>query len=361
MELYGGRPEDTVPRRSCGASAAGPPLRGRGAGERPDGVWPSGTGACGAYRAYDAADGGYGALALTEEETAAQILLRGLVDDAGLCPPGARHVRSAGSASPDARPLRMVQAVERHRSDRIVGHPMLAHRLLCPASRWPDLLRRLDGSWPVDVALLLDTDAGRAGELPERDPRVRVAHYETRARPDDLRLVAELFRSGDIGVAGRVVYFEPAREPGWLDAVDILSGARPLGAKLRCGGPRFELVPGVREIGAFITACVERDVPFVVTAGLHQAAGDTDPLTRAPRYGYLNLLLATAAVVEGDHDDVADLLSCTDAEQLARLAQRLHPVTALRTRELLVGYASRSTGDPLREAAALGLLGAWEV
>src|SRR5699024_678929 len=131
-----------------------------------------------------------------------------------------------------------------HRSDRIVGHPMLSHRLLCPASRWDDLVKRIDGSGPVDVVLILDTDAARAGELPPRDPRVRIAHYETCAHPDDLRPVADLFRNGDIGVAGRVVYFEPARSREWLDAVDILSGARPLGAKLRCGGPRSDPVPG---------------------------------------------------------------------------------------------------------------------
>ncbi|MFD0803981.1 hypothetical protein ACFQZU_22050, partial [Streptomonospora algeriensis] len=294
------------------------------------------------YRAYDATEGGYGALALAEEETAAQILLRGLIDDAGLCPPGpsaagrGSHPQWGGSASEYA-PLPVVQAVERHRSDSIVGHPMLSHRMLCPASRWGGLLRRLDASGPVEVVLVLDTDEGVAGEVPPRDPRVRVAHYETRARSDDLRLVAALFRSGDIGVAGRVVYFEPVREPGWLDAVDVLSGARPLGAKIRCGGPRPELVPGVREIGAFITACVERDVPFVAAAGPPQAAGRLDPDTGAVQYGYLNLLLATAAVVEGDYDSVSDLLAGTDARWLARLARALDPATALRTRELLTG------------------------
>ncbi|MUL42513.1 hypothetical protein FZ103_15245 [Streptomonospora sp. PA3] len=350
MEGYIGRPEDTAVRLRGGAPAAEPPAR------PPD---PAGDFA--GYRAYDAADGGYGALALAEEQTAAQILLRGLIDDAGLLPPPARSAGGAWAPGPAAGPLPMVQAVERHRSDRIVGHPMLSHRLLCPASRWGDLLKRLDGSDPIDAALVIDTDEGMAGEVPQRDSRVRVSHYEIRARADDLRLVAALFRNGDIGAAGRIVYFEPVREPGWLDAVDVLSGARPLGAKIRCGGPRPELVPGVRELGAFVTACVERDVPFVASGGLPQAVGSADPATGAVRYGYLNLLLATAAVVEGDYESVPDLLAGTDAAWLARLAAGLQPVTALRTRELLVGYGARSTGDPVREAAALGLLGAWEV
>lgn len=365
MKRRWGGPEDTAVRTRTGAHTK-PPGRRPGPRLRPQESPPGEAEPQAGYRAYDATDRGYGALGLAEEETAAQILLRGLIDDAGLCPPGPsaadHHPRPQGAGSvSEYAPLRVVQAVERHRSDSIVGHPMLSHRMLCPASRWDDLLRRLDGSGPVEVGLVLDTDEGVAGVVPPRDPRVRVSHYETRARPDDLRLVAALFRSGDIGAAGRVVYFEPVREPGWLDAVDVLSGARPLGAKIRCGGPRPELVPGLREIGAFITACVERDVPFIAAAGPPQAAGRIDPATGAAQYGYLNLLLATAAVVEGDYDSVSDLLAGTDARWLARLARALAPATALRTRDLLTGYAARSTGDPVREAAALGLLGAWDV
>ncbi|MDT0304134.1 hypothetical protein [Streptomonospora wellingtoniae] len=380
MEGCSGGPDDTAVRR--------PRIGGRRARRRTGrfrtqtaGVSEQAAASYAGYRAYDATDGGFAALALVEEETPAQILLRGLVDDAGLCPPattrrpdgalraargripgpGPYVPRGDSADSPDFRPLPVVQAVERHRSDSIVGHPMLSHRLLCPVARWGDLLRRLDGHGPVDVGLVLDADRGLAGEVPERDPRVRISHYETRARPEDLRLVAALFRTGDIGAAGRVVYFEPFREPGWLDAVDVLSGARPLGVKIRCGGPRPELVPGVRELGAFISSCVERGVPFVAAGGPPQAAGCTDPATGAPQYGYLNLLLATASAVDGDHGSVPGLLSTTDARCLARLARGLHPATALHTREVLTGYASRSTGDPVREAAALGLLGSWQV
>ncbi|GAB3454442.1 hypothetical protein GCM10027570_34620 [Streptomonospora sediminis] len=354
MEGSSARPEDRVLQRHPGSGAAVGPA-------------PGGPGTNTGHRAYGASDGGYAVQA--GEDTPAQILLRGLVDDAGLCPPdghplqaASRHHPATGrGAPPDHLPLPVVQAVERHRSDGIVGHPMLSHRLLCPIGRWAELLNRLNGSEPIEVGLILDTAEGTAGEVPERDSRVRVAHYETRARPDDLRLVAELFRSGEIGAAGRVVYFEPVREPDWLEAIDILSGARPLGAKIRCGGPRSELVPSARELGAFITACVERDVPFITAAGLHRAAARTDAATGAAQYGYLNVLLATAAVVEGDYDDVVDLLTSSDPWWLARLATGLDPATALRTRELLMSYGSRSTGDPVREAAELGLLGSWQV
>src|SRR5690625_4067584 len=216
MEAHGGRRGDTARPRLRAAAATAPAPRGCGAGLRVPEPRPGGPAECASYRAYDADDGGYAALALAEEDTAAQILLRGLIDDGGLCPlatrghPGSGGAPPDGSAAPsrpqpgsadppgtdraprggclappDAPPLPLVQGVERHRSDRIVGHPMLSHRLLCPASRWDDLVKRIDGSGPVDVVLILDTDAARAGELPPRDPRVRIAHYETCAHPDD--------------------------------------------------------------------------------------------------------------------------------------------------------------------------------
>ncbi|GAA4891831.1 hypothetical protein [Streptomonospora salina] len=364
MKLRRGGPDGTAPRRPRAGAQNAPPGR-RPARFGPHEPAPGAAGPDAGHRSDDRG-GGSPAPGRSEADTAAQILLRGLVDDAGLCPPGPLAAgrpavpRQAARGAEHA-PLRIVQAVERHRSDSIVGHPMLSHRMLCPVGRWGDLLRRLDGDGPVEVGLVLDTPEGVGGVVPPDDPDVQVDRYETRARPDDLRLVASLFRSGDLGTAGRVVYFEPVREPGWLDAVDVLSGARPLGAKIRCGGPRPELVPAPREAGAFITACVERDVPFVAAGGPPGAAGCLDPATGAAQYGYLNLLLATAAVVDGDYESVSDLLTGTDPRWLARLAHRLDPATALRTRDLMRGYATRDTGDPVREAAALGLSGAWDV
>ncbi|MDA8372098.1 MAG: hypothetical protein M0026_19845 [Nocardiopsaceae bacterium] len=283
---------------------------------------------------------------VTQHETAAQILLRGLIEDAGLFPPTA---------------LRMLQAVERHRTDRIVAHPMLAHRFLCPSSRWPELLSRLNGGGRIDVGLTLDS-AGLAGGPPEPDPRIRIAHYETRARPKDLRMAADLFRSK--GMNGRertAVYFEIERVPGWLNAVAALSGARPLGAKIHCSDPHASVSPSPAELGEFITACVVGDVPFTVGSGWHRAAGHIDPRTGFRRYGYLNLLLATATAVDFGHGRVQNALTSTDEEWLAAEVASVAPSVARRTRELFVGYGSCSTGDPMRDAARLGLLGSWEV
>ncbi|TQN30948.1 hypothetical protein FHX37_0837 [Haloactinospora alba] len=268
-------------------------------------------------------------------------MLRGLVDDAGLFPP---------------TELRMVPAVERHRSDRIVAHPMLTHRFLCPVSRWEELRGRLGDGDHIDVGLILDTEAGLSGELPPTDPRIGVSHYELRVRPGDLSNVADFHRSGARGEAPRSVYFEPERGPDWLDAVRSLAGVRPLGAKVRCGGVHESAFPTVEELADFVLTCVRNGVPFKATAGLHHAVRRTDPTTGFIHHGYLNLLLAAAIAVDaGGEDDVRTVLSLTDEQRLVRAFSEVTPQVADHCRRLFVSYGSCSTRDPVADAQRLGL------
>ncbi|MFC3995350.1 hypothetical protein ACFOVU_05470 [Nocardiopsis sediminis] len=297
---------------------------------------------------------------MAPEETATQILLRGLVDDAGLFPPAS---------------LSILQAVERHRSDRIVAHPMLTHRLLCPEQRWSELLARVNGGGPIDAAVVLDAERGFAATPPESSPGVRVTHYEARARAEDLRMAADLFRSGDLEGSGRTVFFEfdplpefpdlagaPAfgRTSGWPAAVAMLGGARPLGVKIRCGGPKAAMFPGVSDLADALLACVEHDVPFTA-AGLQHAVRHTDPRTGFAHHGYLNLLLATVAALSADRGAVKAALACTDGARLAAGAAEVAPGDARRARDLFTRFGARSTGDPVRDAEGLGLLGSWEI
>jgi hypothetical protein len=278
-------------------------------------------------------------------ETGTHILLRGLVEDAGLFAP---------------TPLSMRQAVERHRTDRIVAHPMLAHRFLCPADRWPELLARLPDGEHIEAGAVLGAGR-RAAPPPEPHPRVAVAHYEARARPGDLRMAADLYRSGEIDGRGRTVYFAFDDPADLREAVAVLAGARPLGVALRCGGPDPADTPGVGDLGDAITACVARDVPFRAVGGLPHAAGYTDPRTGSTHCGYLNLLMAAVAAVAGDRAGVRAALTADDGARLAERAAAVEPAAAARAREVFVGYAATSTGDPVRDAERFGLLGSWEI
>jgi hypothetical protein len=249
-------------------------------------------------------------------------LLRDLVDDAGLFPP--------------AR-LPMAAALARHRADEARRHPMLTHRFLCPASRWAELVAALEPDDRLRAGLILD-----AAPPVTVDARCVVEQAEIAVRP-----------GADLpGGLPWPVYVEPVRGPGWLDVVAEL-GRRGLGAKVRCGGPSAETFPAPAELVAFIRTCVQADVPFKATAGLHHALPYTDPQTGLRHYGYLNVLLAAARAVDGaPAPDVHDAVS--DPHPVAAVRQ-LSAEVVIRTRRLLVSYGSCSTEEPIADAVALGL------
>ncbi|WP_046471510.1 hypothetical protein [Allosalinactinospora lopnorensis] len=277
---------------------------------------------------------------------ATDVLLRALVDDAGLFPPTA---------------LPMTEAVRRHRADRSEANAMLTHRFLCPLSRWEELLAALSDreTEAMHVGLLLDTEAGMNGVPAPPDPRVRITHYETPVAPDDVGRAARYLAGVGPEPGRRPLYLEVERGPGWLDAVAKLAGAAPLGAKVRCGGVRAELFPEVAELAAFIATCAQHTVPFKATAGLHHAVRHTDEATGFTHHGYLNLLLATAEAVDGHGQHaVADALLVDDPGTLAGEIRGIPRLVAEHARTLFVSYGSCSTRAPIADVERLGLAGA---
>ncbi|WP_420160835.1 hypothetical protein [Nocardiopsis sp. CNT-189] len=323
-----------------------------------------------------------------------QILLRGLLDDAGLFPPS---------------PLPPFQAAQRNRSDRIIAHPMHSLRLMCPAGLLPELGRAVGGdgsgpaaglggpaggalpsvlgvgggeafagavaigdggriprprpgpgSPPVEVGVVLGPDGDAARTLAEDAPGLVPTCFEVPARPDEVRRVASLAHSGGLRREPRAVFFAMADSPWRLDAVAALSGARPLGVLVRCHGAPDAPPPRWAELASLIRACVHYDVPFRVASGEHPAVAP-EPAADAPiRHGFLNLLLATAVAAAGGRtNEVIGALRTTDGARLAARLSALDTAAALTTRRFLTGIGARSTADPVRETADLGLLGSW--
>ncbi|MGV9599226.1 hypothetical protein ACWDR1_21400 [Streptosporangium sandarakinum] len=253
-------------------------------------------------------------------------LFEALVDDAGLFPPTA---------------LPMADALRRHRDDLVAGSPVLTHRFLCPASRLTELRAHLEQAGfpgagplaePIRLGLILDTP-----EVPPLDG-----------------LTVELVEVP----GGRAVALDiPARQFVEVTAAQLPIEPPPgVGLKIRCGGLTAAAFPTPRELGAFITHCAERGIPFKATAGLHNAVRHFHPGLGTDRHGFLNLVLGVCAAVEG-HDPVP-VLSTTDVGELVRLAQAVPDVTAERARRLLVSYGSCSTSTPIDDLTALGLIGA---
>lgn len=106
---------------------------------------------------------------------------------------------------------------------------------------------------------------------------------------------------------------------GWMERL----AAKGLRAKVRTGGLTAEAFPSADALLDFIEGSVRWGVPFKATAGLHHATRGTYPLTyaadaaSAPMYGYLNVLLATAAFQHGlPRSLAAQLLLRSDAAAL---------------------------------------------
>lgn len=273
-------------------------------------------------------------------------LLDKLVDDAGLFPPTA---------------LEMSTALDRHRRDQRAGERMLTHRFLCPVSRIEEMRTELVSSDRVRVGLVADRGAegmGDALDLLILDRRLSLALME--------------FPLGKFGAGGTASAMSAALralgsvpmdvaayiEPEAIEDIEIVvrelpaaSGSgRRIGGKLRCGGERAELFPSPEQVARFVVTCVQAQVPFTATAGLHHAVRQVDPETGFRHHGSLNLVLAVALARAGaSESEVESVLEVEGPDEIARRIHDLGHEDALATRSTLISYGSCSTSTPVHE------------
>ncbi len=284
-------------------------------------------------------------------------LLAGVVDYAGLFPP-------AG--------LTMTDAVWAYREALSGPSAWMLGRFVVPAARLEELREALDAAtgsdagWRVSAIVRDGSDADLAavaGFNTSASERARVDSMES--KPATLEGIDWLARYA--GPAGEV-YVEIAPGPdvdAWLARV----AARGLRAKVRTGGVTADAFPAPAALAAFLAAAVRHDVAFKATAGLHHAVRGEYRLTyerdatSAPMYGYLNVLLATAALQAGASTPAAEaVLQHSDAGALAftdgivRWAGREFTIETLRqTRARLVSFGSCSFREPVEEFDALAV------
>lgn len=272
-------------------------------------------------------------------------LFAGLVDDAAVFPPGS-------AALPDA--------VTAHHQHRTGWYADLVGPLLLPASTLPDLPDLLAPEATLAVGVIADVPVGRLeAALAEADARLAVRQVETpvaKRGEDPQPGLADLLKLAE-RLGGTTVYAEIPLTFGLMGALDTLVEARagglPVAAKFRTGGLAAELFPTPVELAAVICACRDRELPFKLTAGLHQAIRHRDPETGFTHHGFVNVLAATLAATGGaEVDGVAELLAATDPLRLVEPA-RSHQEAE---RPLWVGYGSCSIFEPLTDLIRLGLV-----
>lgn len=231
--------------------------------------------------------------------TALRALLEGIVDYAGLFPPASLDVGTA---------------VRNYKSYREGADRWMLGRFVVGIAKLPELrstiagVRGKDEAWPVSV-VAPDAAAATSVLRGVDDANARIESVEVRASS-----VADITLISRAAPRTREVYIEvplDASTPALLDAIADVK----LRAKIRTGGVTADAFSPPAEIISFIRACLDRNLPFKATAGLHHPMRGTYRLTYdggAPSgemYGYLNVFLAAAFMRQGlDDRTAAELL-----------------------------------------------------
>ena len=281
--------------------------------------------------------------------TTVPALLRGLVSDAAVFPPG-------DSPLPDA-----VATHARHRS---APYADAVGPLLVPGSAASDLLAALDrapwshpGPLRVGVVARPGSDPGVlcAGlVLLESDPRVDLTAAQLGWTSDWRRLDLP----GDLPIALEVPREPPARDAALADVRDSAAEGDVVIAKFRTGPTPTWPWPDERETAAFLVAATRAPSPYTLTGGLHHAVRGRHLVDGRPEqnHGVLNVLVATAAALDGAGTaEVAALLAVKDARTLADLVLAWPEPTVHRVRAAFVSFGCCTVTDPLGELAGLGL------
>ncbi len=283
--------------------------------------------------------------------------LQGIVDDAAIFPPG-------------NAPLE--QAVADHRGHRASPYADLVGGFVVSDLKVADLARVVEqrGETDRDLALNLVVTGGAGAIEPavtwvHRSPGLSLRALEFALRDEDdlarnaRRLVSVVDALG-ADLDDVVVFAEPpnprgGQQPSWLAALDELA-AREVHLKFRTGGVTADAFPTSAELAGCLEAALDRELPFKCTAGLHNAVRHRDEETGFEHHGFLNVLLATRASLDGAApEEVARVLDDADGAAIA-VRLRDDPDLAARTRRWFTSFGSCSVLEAHEDLVDLGLM-----
>jgi hypothetical protein len=275
-------------------------------------------------------------------------LFRHLVDDAAMFPPGN---------------LPLAEAVAAHRAHLKSPYAELVGPFVCTDQDLMDVAAEAAraGDGPLRVSVVISGGAGGiepAIRWGDRSKDVEVTAVEVRLRDEDdlSRNALRVVRACDDCLDEETAYVEIGLDGAWERALVVVADAG-YAAKLRTGGLDPSLFPSAEQVASFVVACLDREVQFKCTAGLHNAVRHTAENTGFEHHGFLNVLLATRASLDGDsHDEVVQLLDSRDGAALAGRARELGEDRAVGVRRWFTSFGSCSIDEPRHDLSALGLM-----
>jgi hypothetical protein len=275
-----------------------------------------------------------------------------MVDDAAMFPPG-------------KAPL--AEAVAEYRRHGTTPHAELVGPFVVSDVRLPELVDLLTASAdpePLPVTVVVSGGAGAlepAARWADGSPRLDPRGFEIALRDlDDLpgaarRVVAAADLALDVPVYVEPPVVQPPGGPGhgWYSALDEIAAA-DLRLKFRTGGVSAELFPSAADLGTAIDAALDRELPFKCTAGLHHAVRHRGVDTGFEHHGFLNVLLAVRATLDGDA--VTAALDEQDASVVVARLEELGSEALVRARRWFMSFGCCGVTDPYDDLVALGLL-----
>ena len=248
--------------------------------------------------------------------SALRTLIAGIVDYAGLFPPAS---------------LDMPIAVANYADYRACSDAWMLGRFVVPVARlkeWHATMASLSNdqaaAWHgARLSALLSGEYAREAEIiaafnATQPFGVRMDVAEGRTGSPDAVLAMAAAMPDDV-----MLYCElPHRD----DPNALIAAVRDakVRAKIRTGGVTPDAFPTVAEIVRFLRCCIEMGVTAKATAGLHHPLRGEFRLTYAPdairgmMYGYLNLFLCAAALLDGASDAEAAALLLLESPTAVR-------------------------------------------
>jgi hypothetical protein len=312
------------------------------------------------------------------ERPAERALFHALFDDAAVFPPAL---------------VPLPQAVADHvarQGSSYAGSGGLVGPLLLPSSAVEDFLKLRRPQLAVAVIARPGTDLGLVGDALAR------LHESPDVGVSDVG-VSDVGVS-DVIVSGVEIGWSPAwhrvrallAREGWGSSLSVevprgadleralsdlqehADDANPVQAKFRTGSTPDQPVPTPTEVANFIRACVDRDLGFKLTGGLHHAISTTTavstttestsrPSTSAgveDQFGFLNVIAATRwALAHGaEVPEMESLLSQRDPVPILDIITRMSAADASVVRAFFTAYGCCAVMDPIGDLVALGLI-----
>lgn len=273
-----------------------------------------------------------------------------LFDDAAMFPPG-----NAGAAA----------AVAQHVEYRtgpltaMIGPLVVADTALTEVNRAVERA----GAGPVEVSVVNTSGAGGlvslARRLEQLDELTVVAVESALRDLDDLPGNAARVAQASLDLGDIRVFVELPYAPGWADAAAAVEAEGLLG-KIRTGGTEPELYPSAGRLAEQLSVLVEADLAFKATAGLHRAwpnTGHNAQGTPLPQHGFLNVMIAVHALVDGaEPAEAAEILADDYPDRLAELVGAWSAADITKVRRRFRSFGCCGVTDPIDDLVTLGLL-----